>query len=160
MQVNTDGTIESVVVTRNGVDRNFLKNKKIQIPLSISKASSSATMGKSYYASKAFDNHNGTLWAAPNDKPVWIKADLGKVKKISSVIPVFDIVDGDYDYVIECSTDDKNWAEYAKAKNNLGNEWPVELHKFAKARYIRLTILKQTKEPKRIGLWELKIYGK
>ncbi len=160
MQVNADGTIESVVVTRNGVDRNFLKNKKIQTELSISKASSSETMGKKYDASKAFDNHNGTLWAAPTGKPAWIKADLGKVKKISSVIPVFDIIDGDYVYIIETSTDNKNWVEFVKAKNNLGNEWPVELHKFVKARYIRLTILKQTKEPKRMGLWELKIYGK
>lgn len=160
LKVNSNGTLQTVVATRNGVDRSFVKNNSYNQTLKVVNASSSASMGKGYDASKAFDNHNGTLWAAPNNKPAWLKADLGSVKNINSIIPVFDIVDGDYEYEIEYSNDGKNWLTYSKALNRNAKEWPVQCFKKIKARFIRLTILKQSKEPKRMGLWELKIMGK
>jgi len=115
-------------------------------------------MGADYSAAKAFDNHNGTLWAAPAGKPTWIKADLGKIKTIKYVVPVFDIIAGDYVYTIEYSANNKDWKIYDSLKNSDAAEWPHASKKTLKARYVRLTIKEQTKEPKRIGLWELKIY--
>jgi len=158
MKVNDNGSIEPIIPTREGVILDFVKNKKNRMPLKVSKASCSASMGKGYDALKAFDNHNGTLWAAPKGKQTWLKADLGKVLNIGSIVPVFDIVDGNYQYVIEYSKDNKNWTKYISKNNSDANEWPVEISKAAKARFVRLTILNQSKEPKRIGLWELKIF--
>jgi beta-xylosidase len=160
MKVNKNGKIEKVIPTREGVVPTFSKNKIYIEPLPVKKATASAQISNSYSAEKAFDNHNGTLWAAPTGKPEWIKADLGSIQNIKFVVPIFDIIDGDYEYQIEYSSDNKNWKEFANFRNNEANEWPHTSFKSVKARYVKLTINKQTKEPKRIGLWELKIYSK
>jgi beta-xylosidase len=158
MKVGNDSIIQKVIPTRNGVIPTFAKNKTYCEPLHIVKATASAQISKAYSADKAFDNHNGTLWAAHAGKPAWIKADLGKITTVKSVVPVFDIIAGDYVFGIEYSLDDKNWKKYDDFKNNDAKEWPRASIKSVKARFVKLTVKSQTSEPKRIGLWELKIY--
>lgn len=159
MKVNNNGVIEKITPTREGVVPTFAKHKNRPIPLHVIKATASSKIGEAYSAEKAFDNHNGTLWAAPAGKPAWIKADLGSIKNIKSVVPVFDIINGDYEYQIEYSSDNTNWKEFDNFRNNEAGEWPHSSFKTVKARYIKLIVNKQTKEKKRIGIWELKIYS-
>jgi len=158
MKVNADGTIQKVLPTREGVIPTFAKQKCKLQRLNIITATASTQISRAYSADKAFDNHNGTLWAAPAGKPAWIKADFGKAKIINAIVPVFDIIDGDYTYSIEYSLDNVKWKVYDKLNNNESIEWPRASTKKVNAQYLKLTIYNQTKEPKRIGLWELKIY--
>jgi len=157
--VGKDGVIQKVIPTRKGVNPVFAKNRTYRKTCSISKVTASDRISYSYRAELAFDTNNGTLWAAPLGKPAWIKADLGTIQTVKTVIPVFDIVDGDYTYTIEYSTDNSRWKLYDHFINSNATEWPHASEKLVKARFIRLTILKQTKEPKRLGLWELRIFN-
>ncbi|MES2734388.1 MAG: family 43 glycosylhydrolase [Bacteroidota bacterium] len=154
-----DGSIKKVVATQQGVALDFVKGKNKRQPLKPVAAKSSSSVSESFDAIKAFDGNFGTLWAADKKNlPAWLQADFGKEVTIRSCEPVFDQVMGDYDYTIEYSADGKAWQPYGKGKNATATEWPVEHTKKVNTRFVRLTILNQTREPKRVGLWELKVY--
>ncbi len=83
--------------------------------------------------------------------PQWWKVDLKKVHTLGrvQVVPFFD---GNryYQYTVEVSTDGKNWAQVVDASKNtkVGTEKGY-MHKFkpAKARYIRVNVLKNSDNP-------------
>jgi arabinoxylan arabinofuranohydrolase len=159
MNFDTDGSISRITATQEGVPLDFVKVKEHIIPLKPLKAEASSNLGESFSPGLAFDNKWGTLWAADkNELPVWLKADFGKKTTIHTCEPYFDRIMGDYEYKIEYSSDNKTWKLYAEGNNAQAEEWPVHHSMKVKARYIRLTILRQSQEPHRIGLWELKIY--
>ena len=153
-----DGAIKKVIATQKGVPLNFTKTKATRDVLRPVAVESSASSGESYNAAKAFDNSFGTLWTA-NSKvlPTWIQADFGKVIKINSCTPVFDKVMGNYDYKIEYSSDGRQWKLYAEGANAAATEWPVETKQSAETRYVKLTILRCSKDYSRVGLWEMQI---
>lgn len=158
LEFDTDGSIKKVTATQQGVPLDFIKTRNKQETLKPVSVTTSASTGTEYDAEKAFDGSFGTLWAS-DDKvlPAWIKADFGKPITIHTVAPVFDKVMGDYNYKIEYSTDGNNWMLYAEGNNAQASEWPVEHKKEVSMRFLRITILKYSKDFKRIGLWEVKV---
>ncbi|RYZ99770.1 MAG: hypothetical protein EOP47_15900 [Sphingobacteriaceae bacterium] len=158
MDFDANGNIKPIVPTDTGVELNILKSTNTCIALTPVKVEASATISAEYGAVKAFDNHNETLWAAPADKPAWIKADLGKVTNLGWCQPVFDDVMAGYQYIIEYSVNGNDWKPYAQGNNSDASEWPVTHAKPVKARYVKLTITKALDKTERIGLWEFKLY--
>jgi beta-xylosidase len=158
MNFDADGSISRITATQEGVPLDFVRVKEHKVPLKPLKAEASSYQGDSFSPDLAFDNNWGTLWAADkNELPAWLKADFGKKITIHSCEPYFDRIMGDYEYKIEYSSDDKTWELYAEGNNAQTDEWPIHHSLNMKARYVRLTILGQSQEPHRIGLWELKI---
>jgi len=159
MNFDADGSIQKIGATNEGVSTDFVKTPISRMPLKPVNAEASSSISNAFSEDLAFDGSFGTLWAADkNSLPAWLKADFGKKITINSCEPFFNRVMGDYEYKIEYSSDDKTWMIYAEGNNAMADEWPIQHMKRVKARYIRITILNQTQEPHRVGLWELKIY--
>lgn len=157
LEFENDGAIKKVTATQNGVPLDFLKQHAQAKRLQPQAVTASSTINQSYDATNAFDDNNGTLWAATNTGLAFIQADFGKTIAIHSCTPVFDAVMGDYTYTIQSSTDGTTWTEYATANNATATEWPVTHEKEAAARFIKLTVKSAPKERERVGLWELVI---
>lgn len=161
LEFEKDGSIKKLKGTWTGVSPGFMKKKNNRQPIRPVSVTASSSMGESFDASKAFDGSFGTLWAADKKQvPASITADLGRIVSLSSCEPFFDLVNGDYSFRVECSTDNSNWDLYAEGNNGTASEWPLQLAKNMRARFVRLTILQPSKEPKRVGLWEIRLYGK
>jgi hypothetical protein len=159
MEFDAEGSIQKITATNVGVPMDFVKTPVRRMPLKPVKMDASSSINDAFSVVRAFDGNFGTLWAADKrDLPAWLKADFGRKITIQSCEPFFDRVMGDYDYLIEYSGNGKTWDLYAEGNNAEANEWPVQHTKKVKARYIRLSILNQTQEPARVGLWEFKIY--
>ena len=78
----------------------------------------------------------------------WFQIDLGSIKEIGAVLPVF-FWDGErrYNYVVEVSTDGLGWKQVADARKTEEPSTPEGLlHRFApiKARYVRLNKIKNS----------------
>jgi beta-xylosidase len=158
LEFEKDGSMKTVVATQTGVPLSFVKHKNTRKQLKPDTVLASSTINADYDAAKAFDNSNGTLWAArSNNVPVWVKADFGKPTPISSCELVFDQVMGDYEYAVDYSADNISWVSYATGNNASAKEWPVQHEKKVNARYLRITI-KSNKGAERVGLWEVKVY--
>jgi len=155
------GQIKKIVPDLDGVQLLGVTSPANEIkPLDILKATASSYEGKEYHPEKAFDDKNGTLWSvSAQDIPAWLNADLGSVRSVESCSPVFDRIDGNYDYIIEYSENKKEWHPYGIGNNSTAKEWPVLISKKVMARYIRIHIYSQDKTYFRGGLWEFRILG-
>ncbi|MBA2498537.1 MAG: family 43 glycosylhydrolase [Chitinophagaceae bacterium] len=157
MEFDSDGSIKTIIPAETGVPLHFIKKEYKRDYLIPVKVEASSFTDSNYNAEKAFDKHNGTLWATnQTNVPAWIRADFGKQVNISNCELVFDHVMGDYNYTIEYSTNGNEWLPFAEGNNASAGEWPVEHHQSIKARFIRVTI-NNDKQRERIGLWEVKI---
>lgn len=154
-----DGTISEITGSWNNVPlamKAIKPTRKKLVPVSIT---ASSYINPAFGAAKAFDGSYGTLWAAGNkDLPASITADFGANRNISSIMPIFDEVMGDYTYRIEYAGADQKWTALAGGNNAAATEWPMEHKTKISARYLRLTITNQTREPNRVGLWEWEVY--
>jgi arabinoxylan arabinofuranohydrolase len=159
LEFEEDGAIRPVVATQSGVPLTFVKPTNTREPVPVAAAQASATIDEAFSAEKAFDGDWGTLWAAPKEAaPVWLQADYGRSIRVAEIQAVFDLVMGDYQYRIEHSANGRDWQLYAAGNNAEAREWPIRHRKEVEARYVRITVLGQTQEKNRIGLWELKVF--
>ncbi|RCH54699.1 hypothetical protein DJ568_09405 [Mucilaginibacter hurinus] len=151
------GLIKPVITTDAGVnlfpkkrqvDHNLIKPVQIKV---------SADDGSFYKASYAADQNFGTRWLAPVGKDAFLEVDLGKIKKVTGVEPIFDSIMGSYDYTIEYSANGTDWTLFATAQNENATEWPVRHSKRVNARHVRINI-KALDPGIQAGLWELNIY--
>ena len=157
MNFDSEGNIETITATQDGVSLDFIKNKAwYQFePVSVS---ASADNGSDYKPNYAFDNNYGTIWSAPNKGDVSLTADYGQLISISRIEPFFDWPMANYSYTISTSEDGKNWREYATGNNAQAEEWPISIEKEATAQYVKITISDPDKTKPRLGLWELKVF--
>ena len=128
----------------------------------------SSSRGDAYAAENAFDSRFGTLWAPEPGGVHWIFADFGRPVSIAGMEAYFDEIKGAHEYEIEYSSEANstspksgnvvNWKKYYSGNNAEASEWPVEIDRKIKARFVRMKISK-TDSP-RFGLWEWKIYEK
>jgi hypothetical protein len=164
LEFEPDGSIKKVIPTSQGVQLDFVRSTTEKSPRKPVSVEVTSNLGQYYDGMKAFDSDYGTLWAADKeDLPVSITADFGKEISFHSCELLFDVIDGDYEYNIDYSTDGSQWELFARGNNALGNnaeslEWPVEHHSEVKARFFRIRITNQTREPNRVGLWEARFY--
>lgn len=161
MNIDEFGSIEKIKPNKNGIQLlSVFSNPNDIKPLPIHNATASSDDGKIYNPDKAFDGNRGTLWSvSAKNIPAWLNADLGSVRIVESCSPVFDQIDGDYDYIIEYSKNNKDWHPYGIGNNSKTKEWPVIISKKVDARYIRIHIYCQDKNFYRSGLWEFNIFG-
>lgn len=161
MEYEADGSIKKIIGTWKNIPLAIKAGPGAQKELVPVSVSASAAISHHFDAAKAFDNSYGTLWAADKKMlPLTITADFGATVSIGATAPVFVLVMGDYRYQIEYAGEDRQWKPAAGGDNAMAAEWPVRHSLDIDARYLRLTILSQTREPNRAGLWEWEVYGK
>jgi hexosaminidase len=90
-------------------------------------------------------------WWGATPCPQWIKIDLEKPEMVNRVV-VFPYWDGGryYQYIVEVSTDDKQWTKVVDMSKNTARATPEgQESKFdpIQARYIKVTVLKNSANP-------------
>lgn len=156
---NPDGTIQPVEGTHKGVGRlgksvltspNLAYGKPVKV---------SSYYDENFLPEYAVDDNNGTLWRPRTMGQEWIEIDLQQTETVKTVWTQFEYGTSYYQYVIETSTDGKNWAVFAdKRENHLAGSPMVDFGN-AKARYVRLTTTGSQKNGFAGALWNIKIFG-
>jgi beta-xylosidase len=168
MNFNTDGTIQPVKLTKSGVGA--LRSVADRSPnLALGKtATASSTLPdlkvqprtdkalnrtETYAPANALDGSNGSRWlAAENDSAAWWQLDLGASREIKRTEAYFVKPTAGHAYKLESSLDGETWQPYG-GHEDIILQSPHTDTKTARARYLRLTILKGTP-----GLWEFRVY--
>ena len=158
LEFDREGNIERIPGSQEGVPLAGLTNLTARQTYQIESVSSSAEISSDYSNSNAFDGNYGTVWASPNEGESWIQADLGSATEISEIQIYFDYPVGSYMYEVAVSEDEENWQPFAAGKNAEASEWPVEMKKSMRARYVKLTFSDPLKNKPRLGVWEMKIF--
>lgn len=156
---NPDGTIQPIEGTHKGVGRlgksvltspNLAYGKPVKV---------SSYYDKNFLPEYAVDDNNGTLWRPRTMGQEWIEIDLQRTETIKTVWTQFEYGTSYYQYLIETSTDGKEWTVFAdKRKNHLAGSPMVDFGN-TKARYVRLTTTGSQKNGFAGALWNIKVFG-
>lgn len=85
------------------------------------------------------DDNYATLWAAAtNASGAWLQLDLGTVRRFSRQELRFEYAWKPYRFVLETSTDGRDWQPLADYTATPANGSPIVILRKAKARYLRL----------------------
>ncbi|WP_345329324.1 family 43 glycosylhydrolase [Mucilaginibacter defluvii] len=155
-----DGNIEKVIPTHTGIG--FLAKNTITAPdLAYQKpVTASSFYSEDFKPEFALDNNNGTLWkSGGNQSPAWLQVDLGKTQTVKTVLTQFEYPTWYYQYLIEYSTDGKQWQTFADRTDNLQHGSPMVDKANVKARYIRITIYNTEYPGLYKAIWNVKVYG-
>lgn len=157
---DAEGNIEKVVPTHTGIG-----------PLgTLSETAPDRALGKRATASSAYDadfkpefavdNNNGTLWKPKdNTSDAWLQIDLGSVQPVRRIQTQFEYATWYYQYLLEYSTDGRNWITYADRRWNTQAGSPLIDRGNARARYVRLTITDTEYPGLNRAVWNLRVYG-
>jgi hypothetical protein len=166
LEFNGDGTIKPVDLTLNGVGvlKRVKHNKKKFVANSTAstirpdmkiKPITDETLDRteSFVPDFAFDGANGSRWMPmPEDSTCWLVADFGKPTKIKRSQLYFVRPTAGHAYVLEYSSDNKNWIKCGgHLEERLQSPHTDDLK--ISARYLRVRIIKGVK-----GIWEWNIY--
>ncbi|MCP5534004.1 MAG: family 43 glycosylhydrolase [Akkermansiaceae bacterium] len=169
MNFNADGTIQPIVLSAKGVGA-LRKDSRYSTPnLALGKrAIVSSTLPENrippiadptlnrietFAAANALDGSNGSRWMATESDPnPRFQVDLGSVREIRRTELFFVQPTSGHAYRLESSVDGKTWQTYG-GNAEVGIRSPHVDETPAKARYLRLTILKGV-----AGLWEFGVY--
>lgn len=156
---NPDGTIQPIKGTHKGVGRlgksvltspNLAYGKPVKV---------SSYYDKNFLPEYAVDDNNGTLWRPHTMGQEWIEIDLQRTETIKTVWTQFEYGTSYYQYLIETSTDGKEWTVFAdKRENHLAGSPMVDFGN-TKARYVRLTTTGSQKNGFAGALWNIKVFG-
>lgn len=156
---NPDGTIQPIEGTHKGVGRlgksvltspNLAYGKPVKV---------SSYYDKNFLPEYAVDDNNGTLWRPHTMGQEWIEIDLQRTETIKTVWTQFEYGTSYYQYLIETSTDGKEWTVFAdKRENHLAGSPMVDFGN-TKARYVRLTTTGSQKNGFAGALWNIKVFG-
>ena len=156
---NPDGTIQPIEGTHKGVGR-LGKSVLISPNLAYGKpVKVSSYYDKNFLPEYAVDDNNGTLWRPRTMGQEWIEIDLQRTETIKTVWTQFEYGTSYYQYLIETSTDGKEWTVFAdKRENHLAGSPMVDFGN-TKARYVRLTTTGSQKNGFAGALWNIKVFG-
>ncbi len=156
---NPDGTIQPIEGTHKGVgclgksvltSPNLAYGKPVKV---------SSYYDKNFLPEYAVDDNNGTLWRPRTMGQEWIEIDLQRTETIKTVWTQFEYGTSYYQYLIETSTDGKEWTVFAdKRENHLAGSPMVDFGN-TKARYVRLTTTGSQKNGFAGALWNIKVFG-
>jgi hypothetical protein len=156
--INTSGVYTIVMNDNKAVTGTFTLIPNIALDKA---ATSQSSTYPQYGPSKAndADGTNSSFWAE-RQYPQWWKVDLGGVYDISGIV-IRNYVDGYryYQYTIEGSLDDQNYAQVAgktntNAATDAGDSYPVT----ATARYLRVTMTYNSANPG-VHITDFRAYG-
>lgn len=159
LEFNSDGTITPIEGSHSGVKAfapSVLKSENLAYrkPVKVS-----SYYDDNFLPEYAVDDNNGTLWRPRTMGQEWIEIDLEKAQTIRSVWTQFEYGTSYYQYVIETSTDGKNWSVFADKRNNYLAGSPMVDFGNVKARYVRLTTTGTQKNGFAGALWNIKVFG-
>jgi hypothetical protein len=165
---NPDGTIQPIKLTKAGVGAIRPVADSAPNPVLEARATASSVRPndrvrprsdrsldrvETYAPANAMDGLNGTRWlAAAGDSNAWYQVDLGAPRDIRRTEAYFVKPAAGHAYRLEWSLDGATWQPYGGHKDVILCS-PHRDEKSARARYLKLTILKG--EP---GLWEFRVY--
>lgn len=167
MEFNADGTIKPIKLTNQGVGAlRKVSPRRPNLALTGTATASSIRPDwkikftppspgrtETFAPDLATDDSNGSRWmAAAGDKELWWQIDLGEPRDIVGTEAYFVKPAAGHAYKLESSLDEKTWTPYGGHEDVVLRSPHVD-KKSARARYLRLTILKG--EP---GLWEFRVY--
>lgn len=166
MSFNPDGTIQPIKLTNQGIGA----LRKVAAPRPNLARAGTATASsvrpdwpikftppspgrtETFAPDLAIDDSNGSRWmAAGGDATPWWQIDLGTARDISGTEAYFVKPAAGHAYKLESSLDGQAWSPYGGHEDVVLRSPHVD-KKPARARYLRLTILKG--EP---GLWEFRV---
>jgi len=167
MEFNADGTIKPITLTNQGVGAlRKVPARRPNLALAGTATASSIRPNfkvrmtaptperlETFAPNLATDDSNGSRWMAKgDDKNPWWQIDLGAARDIVGTEAYFVKPAAGHAYKLESSLDGQSWTPYGGHEDVILRSPHVDL-KPARARYLRLTILKG--EP---GLWEFRVY--
>ena len=159
MEFTADGSIKKIVPTHDGIGLlapSVVKSANLALGC---KVEASSYYDDNFRPEYAVDDNNGTLWRPKGMGPEWLKIDLGKVQTIRTVWTQFEYGTQFYQYLIETSTNGKDWTVFAdKSRNRLAGSPMVDFGN-RKARYVRLTYLAGQKNGFGGAVWNIKVFG-
>lgn len=158
MEFTKDGKIKPVVPTHAGVSnlgKSQTKGKNL--------AHGKTVKASSYYDEDfrpeyAVDDNNGTLWRPVTDGQEWLEIDLGKNENIKTIWTQWEYGTQFYQYLIEISTDGKNWDIFADKRENRLAGSPMVDFGDKEARFVRITSTGGEKAGFPGAVWNVKIY--
>jgi hypothetical protein len=165
MEIDTDGSIEKVVPTHEGIGALATK-----IETSPNLAFTRAVKADSFYRDTlrnheykpeyAVDDNNATLWRpADNKMGHTLSIDLGSVQPVRRIATQFEYATWYYQYLIETSMDEEKWEVFADRRENTRWGSPMIDRNDVNARYVRLTITGVQKPGIFGAIWNIKVYA-
>ncbi|HEY8932808.1 MAG TPA: family 43 glycosylhydrolase, partial [Rariglobus sp.] len=167
MTFNADGTIKPITLTNQGVGAlRKVPARRPNLALAGTATASSVRPNfkvrmtpptpertETFTPDLALDDSNGSRWMAKGDDTnPWWQIDLGAARDIVGTEAYFVKPAAGHAYKLESSLDGRTWSPYGGHDDVILRSPHVD-KKPARARYLRLTILKG--EP---GLWEFRVY--
>ncbi len=159
MEFADDGTIRKIVPTHDGVGPlapSVLTSANLALG---ARVTASSFYDDDFLPEYAVDDNNGTLWRPRGMGQEWIEIDLGSMQKIKTVWTQFEYGTQFYQYMIETSTDGKQWALFADKRGNRLAGSPMADFGDTKARYVRLTFTGGQKNGFPGAIWNIKVFG-
>lgn len=154
-----DGSIRKVVPTHTGIGA-------LAAPVIQSKdlAYGKPVKASSYYDEHflpryAVDQNYGTLWRPRTTGQEWMEIDLGKEEEIRTVLTRFEYGTAYYQYLIETSTDGRQWTVFSDKRRNRLAGSPMTDFGNVRARYVRLTTTGGQKNGFGGAIWDIRIFG-
>lgn len=154
-----DGSIARITPTHEGVGAlapSVVKSANLALGAQVR---ASSYYDENFKPEYAVDDNNGTLWRPKGMGQEWIEIDLGKAQRIQTIWTQFEYGTQFYQYLIETSTDGKQWDIFSDKRNNLLAGSPMTDFGKAKARYVRLTYTGGQKAGFGGAIWNIKVFG-
>ena len=160
LSFDKNGRILTTKSTHTGVG--FIKTKtKFNLDQAyLKRVKASSSMSKEYRPMLITDDNNATMWRASGNKNgEWVAVDFTQDVPVKRVLTQFEFPTIPYQYIIETSSDEKNWKVFADRQNNTVAGSPMIDCGDAVARYVRLKFTGSEKNSLIPAIWNLKIYS-
>ncbi|PWG81838.1 glycoside hydrolase family 43 [Pararcticibacter amylolyticus] len=160
LEFDSEGNILKVSPTHEGIGLLAKRTSQTTNLASGKPVQASSFYSEDFRPSFATDDNNGTLWkAADNMHEAWLQIDLEKVVPVKRVQIQFEYATWYYQYLIEYSTDGKDWRIFADKSAN--RQWgsPMEDYADVKARFLRIKITGTQYPGLNKAIWNVKVYN-
>ncbi len=155
-----DGRILTTKSTHNGVGFIKTKTKFYLDQAYLKRVKASSSMSKEYRPMLITDDNNATMWRASGFKNgEWVMVDFTQDVPVKRILTQFEFATIPYQYIIETSSDEKNWEVFADRQNNTVAGSPMIDCGDALARYVRLKFTGSEEISLIPAIWNLRIYS-
>jgi alpha-glucosidase len=157
---NKDGSISKTKSTHMGVGFLQTKPKFCLDQAYLKRVKASSSMSKKYRPMLITDDNKATMWRAAGFKNgEWVAVDFTQDVLVKRILTQFEFATIPYQYIIETSSDEKNWKVFSDRSNNTLAGSPMIDCGDAVARYVRLRFTGSETNSLIPAIWNLKIYS-
>lgn len=160
LSFDKEGHILTTRSTHTGVGFIKTKTKFYLDQAYLKRVKASSSMSKEYRPMLITDDNNATMWRASGYKNgEWVTVDFTQDVPVKRILTQFEFATIPYQYIIETSSDEKNWKVFADRQNNTVAGSPMMDCGYAIARYVRLKFTGSEINNLIPAIWNLKIYS-